>query len=56
MDADTPKEPPTGKPEGHELTDRDLESATGGRRSLKVSDPRNADEVAKGLLARYPVD
>jgi hypothetical protein len=26
------------------------------RRALKISDPRNADEVAKGLLARYPDD
>ena len=24
------------------------------RRALKVSDPRNPDEVAKGLLASYP--
>lgn len=29
MDADTPKEPPTSKPEDHELADRDLESVTG---------------------------
>src|ERR1044072_6364638 len=26
------------------------------RRALKISDPSNADEVAKGLLARYPED
>jgi hypothetical protein len=26
------------------------------RRALKISDPNNADEVAKGLLARYPDD
>jgi hypothetical protein len=26
------------------------------RRALKVADPNNADEVAKGLLARYPDD